>query len=427
MTGNTTAAAATERHAAFLDDFATLSTFGATERGGVHREAATDADAAQRAWLGEQLAARGFRVCFDRVGNQFGLLDVVPGAPYVLVGSHLDSQPFGGRYDGAYGVLAATHAAHRLAVRWREAGATPRYNVGVVNWFNEEGSRFVPSMMGSSVFTGLLDADTALDTRDLRDVRVGDRLAELGQLGETAPVIDDVVAYAEIHIEQGRSLEESGHTIGLVHATWSAHKYFLTVEGEQSHTGSTIMADRRDALLGAAHLTVLAREISDALSTPEAPLHTSVSQLTVEPNSPVTVAREARLHLDLRSPDEAVLERANAMLHERIPAIERAARVRISVSGAHHWGVRPFPAAGVKLAAGCAEELGLSHREIMTIAGHDSVNMNCRVPTVMLFVPSVEGISHNEGELTHDADACAGVDLLTEVLDRLAAGALATG
>lgn len=414
--------APTERHAPFLEDFATLSGFGATERGGVHREAASDADAAQRAWFGQLLTARGFRVRYDRVGNQFGLLDAVPGAPYVLVGSHLDSQPFGGRYDGAYGVLAATHAAQRVAARWRGTGTAPRYNVGVVNWFNEEGSRFTPSMMGSSVFTGLLDAGAALDTRDLRGVRVGDRLAELGQLGDDAPVLDDVAAYAEIHIEQGRGLEDGGHTIGLVHATWSAHKYFLTVEGEQSHTGSTIMADRRDALLGAAHLTVLAREISDALSTVDTPLHTSVSQLTVEPNSPVTVAREARLHLDLRSPDETLLERANAMLHERIPAIEQAARVRVSVSGAHHWGVRPFPAAGVELARGCAAELGLSHRETMTVAGHDSVNMNGRVPTVMLFVPSVEGISHNEGELTHDADACAGVDLLTEVVDRLVAG-----
>ncbi|AXB43313.1 M20 family metallo-hydrolase [Amycolatopsis albispora] len=411
-------------HAAFLADFATLSTFGATERGGVHREAATDADAAQRAWFGELLAARGFRVAFDRIGNQFGLLDAVPGAPYVLVGSHLDSQPFGGRYDGAYGVLAAAHAAERVAARWRDSGRTPRYNVGVVNWFNEEGSRFTPSMMGSAVYTGLLDLDAALDTRDLRGVRVGDRLAELGQLGDGGPSLDDVAAYAEIHIEQGRVLEDSGHTIGLVHATWSAHKYFLTVEGEQSHTGSTVMADRRDALLGAAHLTVLAREIADALSTSDAPLHTSVSQLTVEPNSPVTVAREARLHLDLRSPDEAVLARANAMLHERIPSIERAARVSISVAGAHHWGVRPFPAAGVALARDCADELGLSHREIMTIAGHDSVNMNGRVPTVMLFVPSVEGISHNEGELTKDADACAGADLLTEVVDRLTAGTL---
>ncbi len=408
----------------FLDDFTALSTFGATERGGVHREAASDADAAQRAWFADWLSARGFRVCFDGAGNQFGLLDLVPGAPYVLVGSHLDSQPFGGRFDGAYGVLAAGHAAHRIALRDTDA----RFNIGVVNWFNEEGSRFTPSLMGSSVFTGALEADTALDIHDLAGVRVGDRLAELGHLGvpgDGAPTIDDVASYAEIHIEQGRVLEDTGTTIGLVEATWSAHKYFLTVLGEQSHTGSTVMAERRDALLGAAHLTVLARELADSLSTPDAPLHTSVSQMTVEPNSPVTVARQVRLHLDLRSPDEAVLARANSVLHERIPAIEQTARVEVSVAGAHHWGVRPYPAAGVELARSRAEALGLTYRPIMTLAGHDSVNMNGRVPTVMLFVPSVEGISHNERELTHDADAEAGVDLLTEVLGRMAAGEFA--
>ena len=356
----------------------------------------------------------------DRVGNQFGLRETVPGAPYVLVGSHLDSQPYGGRFDGAYGVLAAAHAVHRLDP------SVARHNLAVVNWFNEEGSRFTPSMFGSAVFTGALDLADALRARDITGVAVGDALGALRTVGDgDVLTLDDVAAYAEIHIEQGRVLEDTGTTIGLVEATWAAHKYFLRVEGEQSHTGSTVMADRRDALLGAAHLVVLAREIADALSTTEAPLHTSVSQMVVEPNSPVVVAREVRLHLDLRSPDEALLERANAMLHERLPAIEAAARVTVTSAAAHHWGVRPFPAGGVELARDAARGLGLSHREIMTVAGHDSVNLNDHVPTVMLFVPSVEGISHNEGELTRDEDVLAGVDLLTAVVARLAAGELA--
>ena len=407
----------------FRTDFATLSTFGATERGGVHREAASAADGAARAWFAGWLAERGFRVEYDRVGNQFGLLEPVPDAPYVLVGSHLDSQPFGGRFDGAYGVLAAAHAADRLARRWAGDGTTPRYNLAVVNWFNEEGSRFTPSMFGSAVFTGVLDLEAALATRDVHGTRVADALAAIDGAGTGGPVLADVAAYAEIHIEQGRVLEDTGTTIGLVDATWSAHKFFLRVEGEQSHTGSTIMADRRDALLGAAHLVVAAREISDALSTPAAPLHSSVSQMVVEPNSPVVVAREVRLHLDLRSPDEAVLEKAHAMLRERIPAIEASARVSVATAAAHHWGVRPFPTAGVDLARAAADRLGLTHREIMTLAGHDSVNLNDHVPTVMLFVPSVAGISHHEDELTHAADALAGVDLLTEVVGELATAA----
>ncbi|MBP2365394.1 M20 family metallo-hydrolase [Pseudonocardia parietis] len=401
----------------FLDDFATLSTFGATERGGVHREAASDADEAQRAWFERWLTDRGFTVRYDGIGNQFGLLETAPGAPYVLVGSHLDSQPYGGRYDGAYGVLAAAHAVHRLA----GAGGLV-HNLAVVNWFNEEGSRFTPSMFGSAVFTGLLDLDAALDTRDPAGVRVGDRLAAMGHTGTGAPVLADLAGYAEIHIEQGRLLEETPATIGLVADTWAARKYDLRVLGDQSHTGSTPMADRQDALLGAAHLVVAARGLSDELSTPDVPLHTSASRMAVEPNSPVTVAREVTLNLDLRSPDEDLLARADAALHERIPVIERAARVSVEVAGSQRWGVRPFPAAGVELARRSAEELGLTHREISTVAGHDSVNLNGHVPTVMLFVPSVAGISHNEGELTHDDDALAGVDLLAAVVRRLAAG-----
>ena len=406
----------------FLGDFATLSAFGATERGGVHREAASEADEAQRRWFEQLLTGRGFTVRYDRIGNQFGLRGTVPGAPYVLVGSHLDSQPRGGRYDGAYGVLAAAHAVHRVA----GTGGTV-HNLAVVNWFNEEGSRFTPSMFGSAVFTGALDLDTARATTDPAGVRVGDRLAAMGQTGTDAPVLADVAAYAEIHIEQGRVLEETGTTIGLVADTWAARKYDLRVLGDQSHTGSTPMADRQDALLGAAHLVVAARALADELSTPDAPLHTSVSRMAVEPNSPVTVAREVVLNLDLRSPDEDLLARADATLHERIPAIERTARVGIEVAGAQRWGVRPFPAAGVERARRAADGLGLSHRRISTVAGHDSVHLNAHVPTVMLFVPSVAGISHNEAELTRDDDALAGVELLTAVVRRLAAGEPAGG
>ena len=405
----------------FLADFATLSGFGATERGGVHREAASEADDRQWAWFGRWLADRGLTVVHDRIGNQFGLLERTPGAPYVLVGSHLDSQPFGGRWDGAYGVLAAAHAAHRLA------GTTHALNLAVVNWFNEEGSRFTPSMFGSAVFTGALDPGAALDTRDPAGIRVGDLLAASGRTGTGAPTLADIACYAEIHVEQGRVLEDTGTTIGLVEATWAARKYALRVLGEQSHTGSTVMADRRDALLGAARLVVLARELSDELSGTGAPLHTSVSRMTVEPNSPVTVAREVTLNLDLRSPDEQLLARADELLHSRIAGIERSARVAVEIAGSHGWGVQPFPAAGIELAREVADGLGLGHRRMPTVAGHDSVNLNGHVPTVMLFVPSVDGISHNEGEHTTDADALAGLDLLTGVLRRLAAGEITAG
>ncbi|MGV9713940.1 M20 family metallo-hydrolase [Gordonia sp. NPDC003424] len=404
----------------FLTDFATMSTFGATERGGVDRQAATESDGAQRSWLKSWLTDHGFETGYDSVGNQFGLLTPHPGAPYILTGSHMDSQPRGGRFDGAYGVLASAHAAVRALARWSESNEVPQFNVAVVNWFNEEGCRFVPSMMGSSVFSGKMSGEDALSTTDLNGVSVREALAEVGTVGDF--VMPAVSGYAEIHIEQGRSLENSNTTIGLVSATWGARKLALTVTGDQSHTGSTLMSDRRDALLGASMVVVLARELAEEFA--DAPLHTSVSQMVIEPNSPVVVAREVRFNLDMRSPDESTLRAAEASLRKRLSSIEDRAQVSIAVECTHEWGQNPFPQEGVALARKAAEHLGLTNAEVLTVAGHDSVNIKEMVPSVMLFVPSVDGVSHNEGEFTRNEDSCAGVDMLTEVLYRMMAGDL---
>jgi N-carbamoyl-L-amino-acid hydrolase len=408
------------RDAAFLQDFATLCTFGATPGGGVERQAGSPADGEQRAWLTGLLTDEGFTVRFDRIGNQFGLLELVPGAPYVLVGSHLDSQPSAGRYDGAYGVLAAAHAAFALAEEWRAAGDTPRYNLAVVNWFNEEGARFKPSMMGSSVFTGKLPLEDALATEDPSGIPVRDALAATASQG----TLDgpDPAYYAEIHIEQGRGMERDGVTIGAVESNWAANKYEFVVHGEQSHTGSTIMADRQDALLGASLLVVAARDVADRF--PDGVLHTSVGQLDVYPNSPVVVASRVTLLLDLRSADEELLAEADKALHEQLRVIEERARVRIEKTGSHCWGVTPYQFEGVELAEKLAANRGLKHARVKTLAGHDSTNMKDIVPTVMLFVPSVDGISHNEHEYTTDEDIVDGLHVLTDVVRALCVGEL---
>lgn len=401
----------------FLDDFATMSSFGQTSRGGVDREAMTSPDIAQRNWLGDWLKERGFSVEVDRVGNQFGLYRFHDDAPFVLVGSHMDSQPTAGRFDGAYGVLAGAHAVSRVVEAHREAGTTPKYNIGVVNWFNEEGSRFEPSMMGSGVYTGKLDADTVLKTEDLDGISVGDALRAGGYLGSGEG--PEAVAYAEVHVEQGRLLEDAGKQIGLVEATWAAHKYHLIVHGEQAHTGSTVIADRHDALLGASHLVVAAREIAEEFG-----IHSSVGQMVVLPNSPVVVPSEVRMHMDFRSPSQEKVEQADAALKKRIGEIEELAAVRVEEATAHAWDKQPYHESGVELSRSVAEDLGLSHMDIMTVAGHDSTNMKDTVPTVMLFIPSVEGISHSEAEYTTDEDMVAGLTHFTEVVRRMADGAL---
>jgi beta-ureidopropionase / N-carbamoyl-L-amino-acid hydrolase len=403
--------------AAFLRDFAQLSTIGATPRGGVDREAATVPDAMSRAWLGGWLASRGFGVGTDAVGNQFGLRELVPGAPYVLAGSHLDSQPTAGRLDGAYGVVAACFAAHRVAVRAEEGGLRPARNLAVVNWFNEEGSRFAPSMMGSAVFTGRLGLDTALATADRDGVTVREALDGIGARGGLGPL--PVGAYAEIHIEQGRELEENGERIGLVTGTWGARKFRFRVLGEQSHTGSTRMADRRDALLGASLLVVEARAVADRFAA--GPLHTAVSQLDVLPNSPVVVAREVRANLDMRSPDPAVLDAAVERVREAAARIEAEHGLRVELELTHSWDRDDFTPECVGVSERVCAGLGLPARRMLTVAGHDSTNMKDAVPTVMLFVPSRDGISHNEREDTDDADLLVGVDVLTGVLEELVA------
>ena len=302
----------------------------------------------------------------------------------------------------------------------RSGGTAPRYNLAVVNLFNEEGARFKPSMMGSSVYTGKMRPEDVLATTDPAGITVRESLEATNALGQgDGPT---AVYAAEIHIEQGRSLERDGIAIGVVDSNWAANKYEFEVRGEQSHTGSTVIADRRDALLGASMLVVAAREIADHF--PDGAVHTSVGQLDVYPNSPVVVPSLVTLLLDLRSADEQLLAEADQLLHERIERIEHAARVGISRTGSHCWPVTPYQSEGVELAEKTAANRGLTYTRVKTLAGHDSTNLKDIVPTVMLFVPSVEGISHNEHEYTTDRDAVTGLHVLTDVVRNLCLGEL---
>lgn len=402
----------------FLSDFRSMSSIGATPGGGVDRQAATVADGQTRHWFRGLVESRGFDVQYDRVGNQFALLELVPGAPYIAIGSHLDSQPLGGRFDGAYGVLAGVHAAIRAAEALHD-DPDVAFNVAVVNWFNEEGCRFKPSMMGSAVFTGKIPADVALATTDPAGVSVAEALAAIGTVGDYRL---DIAGYLEIHIEQGRVLEDTGLTIGLVESTWGANKYEFVVHGEQAHTAATIIADREDALFGASSIVVAARQIANEFSTPEGAVIASCGEFTVFPNSPVVVASRVNLLVDLRSTDPELLERATQAFQGRLAEIECEAKVLIERGAEHIWESKAYDEGGMKLAAACAAELGLPHGVVRTVSGHDSTNVKDLVPTVMLFIPSVEGISHNEKEFTSDADMIAGVRLLSALTARVLRG-----
>ncbi len=241
-------------------------------------------------------------------------------------------------------MLSAAHAALRVVQNHQAAGTTPAYNVAVVDWFNEEGSRFKPSMMGSAVFTGVLPLEKALATTDRNGVTVAQALDLIGGRGEARRF--PIAAYAEIHIEQGKILEELGKTIGVVEGTWCAYKYEILISGEQAHTGSTRMADRRDALLAAALFIVAVRELCDGFEVEQ--LHTSVAELDVLPNSPVAIAREVQLLADLRAPESSVLHVAFERLTEQIKRSRRAPAAPSRSSGsrsgrADRSPVRPSP------------------------------------------------------------------------------------
>ena len=405
----------------FLQDFHHVATIGATANNGVDRQAATPDDAKTRAWFGQWIHDAGWQLQVDGIGNMFGLLEWTPGAPFILIGSHLDSQPLGGRFDGAYGVIAALHAARSIDLDVRAAGTAPRFNLAVVNWFNEEGGRFAPSVMGSSVFTGLFDREQMLSVKDLQGVSVREALEGIGYLGTDAG--PKAAGYAEIHIEQGRILEREGINIGLVDSSWYTQKLDIEVLGEQSHTGATAMADRHDALVAASKIILMVHEVTKNFD--EEALVSSVGQLTLEPNSPIVVARRVHLVADLRSGDPEIVNAARARVLADIGKLAAEHDIKVNVKDFDIRPIRRFPEAGLELSAKIAANLGLSSRRIQTMAGHDSVAMNTAVPSVMLFIPSVDGVSHCEREFTSDEDMVTGVEMLTGVARELVQGELA--
>lgn len=396
----------------FLRDFHDLALIGRTPQGGVTREAATTEDNMARGWFEEFARAHGWQVHVDGIGNMFALVPGATDAPYVLIGSHLDSQPRGGRYDGAYGVVAALHATARVQARLSETCVDTSVNLCVANWFNEEGARFPPYKMGSSVFAGQMDENEALRVRDSRGITVHDALEAGGYLGgDTRPV---VAAYIEAHIEQGRVLENRGHVIGAVESSWCVEKLDIEILGEQSHTGSTAMADRRDALVGAAAAVLAVDGIPSEFVGQD--VLASVVHADYEPDSPAVVVRRAFLKVDIRSPELGKLAAAREALQHRLAAIAAERSITINVRRSDHVASERFPEWGVRLTERVSERLGHLASRVQTIAGHDALPLNSVTPTILMFVPSENGLSHCETEYTSNADMVSGVDVLTELL-----------
>ena len=393
-----------------------VARFGATPKGGVHRLAASAEDRQARDWLTAWLAGHGFEVIVDGVGNLFGIVNLAgPGAPLVLSGSHLDSQPNGGRFDGTYGVVAAAAAA--LAVKACFAGGSerPTHNLGVVSWTNEEGARFQPSLLGSGVFAGSLPLGEALAIADGDGVALGDALAAIGYAGRgRAP---RPAAYVELHVECGPELERAGRTIGVMTGWWGAVKTRVTVTGEQAHTGPTAMARRKDALYGASLLVAAVRRLADDANTPGPErLYTSVGRLEVEPNSPNVVPGRVTLFVELRSPEPDVLVDAAAALRRLIDETALTTGLAIAVSSHAVRAAGRFDEDLVRLAEAAATRAGHAPMRLLTVAGHDAIPLAGLGPSVVVVTPSVGGVCHHESEFTAPEDLEAGLIVLTDML-----------
>lgn len=408
---------ATPDPAALHRRLAEFAAFGATPEGGIDRPEATEANGQARDHFRAWLEAAGFAVRVDAVGNMFGLLELAgPEAPWLLTGSHLDSQPKGGRLDGTYGVLASTVAAESVRSALLREGAAPRANLAVVSWTNEEGARFQPSVLGSSTYAGIHAPGWALERRDGRGISVGEALAAIGYRGNDPPA-PKPFAYVELHVECGPLLEQAGRTLGVIDRWWGARKLELVYQGEPSHTGPTPMARRRDALYAAAALMAGLRAMADA--APDDSLRTSVGRLEVEPNSPNVVPARVTLFIELRSPFPDVLERAGAELMELAQASAERARVGWIVRRDELRRPGRFDAGLQRLAATVAAGLGHPAMSLDTIAAHDAVPLATICPSLVVVTPSKGGLCHTPLEDTDPADLERGLQLLTGMLDRL--------
>jgi N-carbamoyl-L-amino-acid hydrolase len=398
-----------------------VSAFGGGPDGSMMRLALSAEDGAARDWLAAWFRENGFTPLVDRIGNQFGRIDIAGGnAPTIMVGSHLDSQPNGGRFDGAFGVVAACEAVRAVQASLAERGLRAACNFVVANWTNEEGARFQPSLLGSSVFAGKAELAWALERRDGAGIAVGEALTAIGYAGtDTVPVPD---AFIEIHIEGGPVLEREGRRFGAFTRYWGATKYRLAFLGRQSHTGPTPMAERRDALLAAAYLIA---DLKDMTGDYGLDLHTSVGRLEVFPNSPNTVPSEAVLFIELRSGSPAILDEAETRLKSFIAAAEARAGVGSEIraidlrpAGALHPGL-------IRLAERVGTRNDAPPRPLDTIGGHDAISLAAVCPSIVLAVPCRDGVMHHPTEFASPEDQAFGTQMLADMLMALATEGLA--
>ena len=369
-----------------------MAKIGPGVAGGNNRQTLTDEDGEGRRLFQSWAEAAGMVMGVDSMGNMFFTREGSdPDALPVYVGSHLDTQPTGGKYDGVLGVLGALEIVRTL----NDLNIKTKHPIVVANWTNEEGARFAPAMLASGVFAGIHEEEWAKGRKDAKGKRFGDELKRIGWEGEETVGARKMHAFFELHIEQGPILEDEGIDIGVVTHGQGLYWLEVTLTGKESHTGSTPMYKRRNAGLGMARVIELVHETAmdyqpNAVGT--------VGHMDVHPNSRNIIPGKCVFTVDIRSPSLETLEEMRERIEDGIDTICEALDIDHEIEITGHFDPVTFDTGCVKAVRDAAERLGLSHTDIVSGAGHDACWINRVAPTAMVMCPCVDGLSHNEAE-----------------------------
>jgi beta-ureidopropionase / N-carbamoyl-L-amino-acid hydrolase len=392
------------------DSLMEMAKIGATEKGGVCRLALTDLDKEGRDLFVRWCREAGCTVTVDRMGNIFARR---PGRdnslPPVMTGSHLDTQPTGGKFDGIFGVLAGLEVIRTL----NDCNYQTQAPIEVAVWTNEEGSRFAPAMTASGIFAGVFDLEYGLSRADKDGKTMGEELARIGYAGDAPCGGRPIAALFEAHIEQGPILEAEKKTIGIVTGAQGQRWYEVTVTGQEAHAGPTPMARRRDALVGASRLVLEVNRIG-LENQPFA--CATVGLIQSSPNSRNTIPGKVFFTVDFRHPDDAVLTRMCDALKAAVDRVTQELRLDVEVQEIWYSPPVRFADSCVEAVRKAAERLGYPHMDIVSGAGHDAVYVSRVAPTGMIFVPCEDGISHNEVENATRDDIAAGAQVLLHAM-----------
>ncbi|WP_131193880.1 Zn-dependent hydrolase [Lichenihabitans psoromatis] len=387
------------------DSLMEMGKIGGTPKGGCNRLTLTDLDKQSRHLFTTWCEAAGLTVSVDQMGNMFARrAGEDQSLPPVLMGSHLDTQPTGGKFDGVLGVLGALEVMRSM----NDMKVKTRHPVEIANWTNEEGSRYAPAMIASGVFAGAYTQEHAYSLTDRDGLTFGDELERIGFKG-SEPVGKPVHAFFELHIEQGPILEDEAIDIGVVTHGQGQRWYEINLTGFESHAGSTPMARRRDALVGAARIVGLVNAIG--LAHPPLAVST-VGMLTPYPGSRNVIPGSVFMTCEFRHPQDAELDLMDAALREGVARIVAESGLEADLKCVFSYAPVPFDETCIAAVRRGAEAYGYSHRDIVSGAGHDACYLARVAPTSMIFTPCVDGISHNEAENIKPEWASAGAQVL---------------